>query len=106
MMGLFSLRSGQIPMTRVKGIPDKRDLKPGMAHFPGTGPEGKTCGDCMHRGYKVQSQSASWDKKTKQSIYRWYKTYKCAMYRKLMQHNGPAVKSWYPACRHFQDKNP
>ena len=38
-------------MTRVPGYPDRDDIRPGMAHFEGTGPAGKTCESCAHRGY-------------------------------------------------------
>jgi hypothetical protein len=38
-------------MTRLAGCFDTDDIKCGMAHFEGTGPAGKSCGDCVHRGY-------------------------------------------------------
>lgn len=37
-----------LPMTKIPGVPDNKTLVPGMAHFQGTGPFGKTCGACKH----------------------------------------------------------
>ena len=38
-----------------------RATKPGQAHWAGTGPSGKTCGDCAHLGYWKQRHNASGD---------------------------------------------
>ena len=49
-------------MTRMPGVPDRlNDVKPGMAWYCGTGPRGKTCGDCMFCTYprRVQVLAAS-----------------------------------------------
>ena len=49
-------------MTRIPGVPDRlNDVKPGMAWYCGTGPRGKTCGDCEFRTYprRVEVLAAS-----------------------------------------------
>jgi hypothetical protein len=38
-------------MTRLPGVPDSDDVNEGMAYFANTGPFGKTCDTCAHRGY-------------------------------------------------------
>lgn len=35
--------------TKLPGVPDREDIIPGMAYIAGTGPPGKTCGDCWYR---------------------------------------------------------
>ena len=74
--------------TKIKGVPDREDdMKPGMAHFAGTGPRGKTCSMCKHRGYTPPD---------------WVKiSYGCAMFFKLTQRPGPTVQPNWAACRHF-----
>ncbi len=72
-------------MTRLEGVPDRDDVKPGMAHFAGTGPSGKTCGKCKHY-QKIERVN------------------RCLIYRKLTGDYGPSIKRAYRACRHFEDK--
>ena len=38
-------------MTKIPCAPDRDSVKPGMAHLEGSGPAGKTCEHCAHRGY-------------------------------------------------------
>ena len=62
-------------------------IKPGMAHFAGTGPKNKTCQSCAHRGYKREgSERTYWG---------------CGKYREIMGVVGPEVDSNYPSCRYF-----
>lgn len=58
----------------------------GMAHFAGTGPSGKTCGDCKFLTYiNIKGAHA-----------------RCAMFQKLMGKYGPVdIPSYTLACRHF-----
>jgi|RhiMetdeSRZDD1v2_1073273.scaffolds.fasta_scaffold14554_4 hypothetical protein len=71
-------------LTTIEGWPDKRDARPGMAHYAGSGPEKKTCGQCKHRGYSP-------DKFSK-------KHNGCAKFRALTNMDGPEVKSDWRAC--------
>lgn len=50
-------------MTKLPGIPSSDQVKDGMAFFAGTGPEGKTCGDCKLRGYQRQSSKETWNER-------------------------------------------
>jgi hypothetical protein len=79
-----------LPLTHIDGWPSKANALPGMAHFAGTGPGGKTCRDCVFRGY-----------------YREHgvkKHYGCQKFKSLTGNNGPVVQSDWPACRHFEQK--
>ena len=62
----------------------------GMAHFPGTGPEGFTCGDCVHL-------------KSSNSVNRY-----CQKYRELMKvktaKSCPPVPAGRPCCKYFERK--
>jgi len=91
-------------MTKLDGVPDTDNAKPGMAFFEGTGPVDKTCGDCKHRGLTRQSKKAKWSDKLNQLIYKSYRTTQCSMYKKLSGTHGAAVKKYYLACKYFEQK--
>lgn len=74
-----------IPLTHIPGTPRKSDAKPGMAHFAGTGPLGKTCRSCI---FCIREQ----------------KKHYCHKYTHLMgmDKSGPAIEPEYEACRYFE----
>jgi hypothetical protein len=81
-------------LTRFPGVPDSDDVKAGMAHFENSGPFGKTCGTCVHRGYwragksKVNPRTGLIEEKLVHSK-------GCRMFVKLTHRHGPAVnKDW------------
>lgn len=80
-----------IPLTRIEGQPNKADALPGMAHFAGTGPIDKKCGDCVFRGYYRHEHDAR-------------KHNGCRKFKSLTGNNGPEVRSDWRACRHFEQK--
>ena len=86
-----------IPMTPIPGAPDKSQAIPGMAFFAGTGPAGKTCGDCMHRGYYRETKSGN--------SYSSYKVSKCAVFKKLTGTHGADIRPDNHACKYFEGKN-
>lgn len=92
------------PMTKVEGVPSKDEALAGMAYFAGTGPAGKTCGLCKHRGLTRESRKARWVEKLQQFVHKTYRTKQCAMFKKLAGHHGSAVKKDYPACKYFEQK--
>lgn len=83
-------------LTQASGDYGPKDVRPGMASFVGSGPPGKTCGDCAHRGYHrvVVAQN-------NQST-RTVKTNSCAEFRRLTGKHGPVVKDDWPACKYFE----
>lgn len=85
-------------MTRLPGAPDSSEAVPGMAYFAGSGPLGKTCGDCTFKGYWHMPESNT-DKPT-----RSYKWGGCGMYKKLTGQHGPAIDSHNCACKYFVDR--
>jgi len=82
-----------LPLTKTKGFPNKSDVKPGMAYFAGTGPIGKRCGDCTHRGYYRRSGNGT-----------DYHTTSCAMFKTLAGVHGPKVDADWSACKYFEQK--
>jgi hypothetical protein len=61
--------------------------EPGMAHFAGTGPKGRTCGEC------------------KFFMFRTATFYGCDKYTKLMRgKTGKAIRGSLPACKYFEQK--
>lgn len=69
-------------MTRLKGVPDTDDVKPGMAYFAGTGPIGKTCGKC-----------------------EYYAARKCQMFKRLAGSLGDNIKATFKACKYFEQRS-
>lgn len=90
-------------MTKIKGVADVDDAIPGMAYFAGTGPAGRTCGSCVHRGYKRQPKYGRWDEKLQREVFRLYKVSSCALFRKFAggQHGRP-VAADNPACKCYE----
>ena len=79
----------------------RRQTSPGMAHFSGTGPAGKTCREC-----------AAWTGCGKEDGYfarkgrhgGIIKPRPCAQYRALMQGDvGPGVPHDSRACKYFSE---
>lgn len=93
-----------LPMVKIEGVPDAADAKPGMAFFADTGPFGRTCGECVHRGYTRQSGNGRWDEARQEMIYRHYRVTSCAMFLKMAGHHGPPVETDYHACKYFEAK--
>lgn len=94
-----------LPMTSTPGSPDKNMAKPGMAYFEGTGPVGKTCGDCNHRGY-YQEGKPRWDPARNTTVTDRRRVQKCVMFRKLSgghDSGGPVNRNWR-ACKYFEQK--
>lgn len=91
-------------MTKVEGVPSTDDAIPGMAFFANTGPYGKTCGDCKHRGLTRQSQKAVYNEAKQEFVHRSYRTTQCAMFKRLAGEYGTPVKGDYPACKYFEQK--
>lgn len=82
-----------IPLTESNPKLDKliRQTPPGMAHWAGTGPSGKTCETCKHFGtlYAENSPRAQ--------------TNRCKLYQKLMCGKiGGRISENTPACKYFE----
>jgi hypothetical protein len=75
-------------MTKIAGVADRSDAKPGMAFFAGTGPFAESCGTCRHRGYMRKGRRNT----------------ACAMYFKLTGRHGVSVSEYYQACKYFTPK--
>lgn len=93
-----------LPMVKIPGVLDKNDAKPGMAHFAGTGPQGKTCGDCLHRGYYRQSRKGKWNETRQQEEFKSYRVSKCAVYKSLTGHHGGDIDKYWASCKYFEPK--
>jgi hypothetical protein len=81
---------------------DRTDVVAGMAWFKNTGPAGKTCGDCRHRGYYrarsiINPKTGLWEDRLK----KWQG---CVMFRKLKGREGRELKPDLPSCREFEQK--
>jgi len=92
---------GNIPLTEPNPEIERkrRATMPGMAHWSGGGPDGKTCRECVHWTGCGHDPGYYSDR-------AWAPTLKprsCAKYRSMMRGDiGPAVPHHMPACRHFE----
>jgi hypothetical protein len=78
--------------------PQHLSTAPGMAFFAGTGPEGKYCKDCKHKGYerlKVDSYGNAQRAVTHGG---------CAKFKQLLGVDGPQIKGSLPSCKYFEAK--
>lgn len=87
-------------LTKAPGEFSADDIRPGMASFLGTGPSGKTCGDCGHRGYYRQTQTSKRDYPDDNGL-RTIKVGTCAKYHELTSKHGPVVRKAWQACKYF-----
>jgi hypothetical protein len=76
-----------------------RATKSGQAHWAGTGPAGKTCGQCDHLGYWEQVRNSAGD-----NVYSRRRT-GCAKFFQLTGNHGAVIPPGAGACRHFQPRN-
>lgn len=97
----YSLDLRDDHLTHVPGVPARGDIVRGMAHFPGSGPAGKTCGDCQHRGYQRETKTEKWDPLLQRWVSKWYHHGGCAMFKRLTGKHGPPIKSDNKACKYF-----
>ena len=88
-------------MTKLPGVPDTDDVKPGMASFEGTGPSGKTCESCTHRGY-YRTSKPKFNRQTGMLEETRYRSKGCRMFLKLSHRHGPAVDKKWRACQYFE----
>lgn len=93
-----------LPMTKIKGAPDKSQVKPGMAYFADTGPFGTRCGTCVHRGYYREAER--WNKKRERHELRRIHVTGCAMYHQLTGRHGPSVDQDWASCKYYEPAGP
>lgn len=100
-MSLFK-ESIQDHLTASPADPMARASFPGMAHFAGTGPAGKTCRECIfwkHAPHDYRSKNGGYGGKIKPA--------ECAKYRQLSGDKGRAVPDNARSCRHYEEnQNP
>lgn len=70
-------------MTKIEGVPGKREVKAGMAYFAGTGPNGSQCGQCAFYGFKEMEK-------------------KCVKYREMVHEWGANLCKTQSACKYFE----
>ena len=93
-----------LPMVKIEGVPDHNDVRPGMAYFAGTGPKGKTCGDCKFRGYKSESEVGHWSEELQCLTYRTYHVQKCSIAKSMAGRHLADVDPSNPSCKYFEGK--
>lgn len=90
-------------MTKLPGVPDRDDVRPGMASYFGTGPLGSTCGNCRFYGYYKAGKDKV-NPRTQLFESRQVKTLGCKMYATLTHSHGPAVNKDWAACKYWEAK--
>lgn len=74
-------------MTQIEGVPSREAVKPGMAHFSGSGPSGTTCGECA---FMVPNPRG--------------RLFRCAKYSQLTGNQGNCIKREFFSCKYFERK--
>jgi hypothetical protein len=75
----------------------QRITAPGMAHWSGTGPDGKRCKDCWFKGYHRRTENKHGTPKTSWSA-------GCEKFHKLTGQHGPNIRGDLRACKYFLGK--
>ena len=88
-------------LSKLPGVPDSGDVKPGMAHFEGSGPVGKNCGSCAHRGYWHKGPDR-FNPRTDLIESTEIHSLGCRMFFKFSSRHGPPVKKAWRACKHYE----
>ena len=84
-------------MTKLPGVPDTDEVKAGMAFFPGTGPVGKTCESCAHRGYWKKGKN-KFNPRTGLIEQTQTRSLGCRMFLRLSGRHGPgSIRTGAPA---------
>jgi hypothetical protein len=92
---------GNLDLTDVSK--EQAQTEPGMAHFAGTGPKGKTCGHCIFWGYKKVS-GTKFNEETGET-YETLRAYEgCKKYHQIANRHGPAIPAASLSCKYFEDK--
>jgi len=89
-------------MTRIPNYPDRNDVRAGMASFEGTGPPGKICESCAHRGYYRTSSKPKFNTKTEMLEETKYRSKGCEIFLKLSHRHGPPIDKKWCACKYFE----
>lgn len=77
-------------MTKLPGVKDSGDVRPGMAYFAGSGPPGVTCGSCLHKGYPHADYARN--------------KLGCAMFYRLTGKHGPVINGSWSACKYYEER--
>jgi hypothetical protein len=90
-------------LTKLPGVLDADDVKPGMAYFANTGPIGKTCETCCYRGYWRNSKG-KFNPRTNliEEKHTFYGG--CRMFLKLSGRHGPRIDKKWNACKFYEHK--
>jgi hypothetical protein len=76
----------------------------GMAHFAGSGPKGKVCGDCSFWGYSKVSKKEMTNKQTGE-VYQPTRAHEgCKKFFLLTERHGPKISPYLLACKYFEGK--
>ena len=88
-----------------------KETQPGMAHIAGTGPEGKTCRECVHWGVpkRIRNDDGELVEPKPGTIQPYaygpggeLRKRRCLRFKRLMGGvNGKTVPHYLSACRHF-----
>ena len=91
-----------IPLTKAFGEIDDLAARtpPGMAHFPGTGPKGRTCRECEHYSNEGRYIAGS-PTHAKGEL----KLGRCKKYRRMMgnRYSGLTFRHNTPSCKYFSE---
>lgn len=75
----------------------------GQAHFAGSGPNGKTCGDCTFKGYYRKGRER-WNEARQEHIARSRKVQGCEKFLRMTGIHGPDIPADALACKYFEQK--
>lgn len=79
-------------LTRPEGAFDRRDAKPGMAYFAGTGPRGKVCKTCLYI-HAIENRGRT--------------QHRCGKYTEMTgRQSDMPLNRYNDACKYYTEKAP
>jgi hypothetical protein len=75
---------------------EKMSTAPGMAHYAGSGPAGRFCGDCRFKDYSREVVDKFGQ------LVKIRRSGGCAKFHALTGTHGPAIRPYLRACRYFE----
>lgn len=84
---------------------EQAETMPGMAYMAGTGPHGKTCGDCKFKGFSYQGRERV-SQKTGEIYYQTHRSNGCEKNYELLGKKRPGadIPDRTKACKYFEQR--
>lgn len=82
---------------------EQAETQPGMAHWAGTGPRGKTCGQCVFKGFSYPGREVT-NARTGNTHTVMHRSNGCEKFYKMMRKVGADLPDKSFSCKYFEQR--